>query len=226
MPNQEQMFRLISSLDYSSSAIWKMLNTYGKKVGLLSLAMTFPSQKIDGFVVCGMGTPDTRKANYTYPPDLKKTLDEVVGGYEIFAMVEVRFPGKEIQYIKALDEMLSKREKSASYLMENLPWDLFVCVFYVFDTVQHYFWHHMDESHITQGDKRCRDVIKDFYIKVDGAIGRLLERIPEGWNILVVSDHGLGPLYGDFMLNRWLENNNFLKFHDEIYQQKVAVALF
>ncbi|MFC1938099.1 hypothetical protein ACFLVS_00960 [Chloroflexota bacterium] len=76
-----------------------------------------------------MGTPDARKANYAYPLDLKKTLDEVVGGYEIFALVEVGIPGKEEQYVKAFEQVLAKREKAASYLMANLPWDLFVSVF-------------------------------------------------------------------------------------------------
>ncbi|MFC1938100.1 alkaline phosphatase family protein [Chloroflexota bacterium] len=42
-PNsQEQTLGLSSSLDYSSSAIWRMLNAYDKGVGLLNLPMTFP----------------------------------------------------------------------------------------------------------------------------------------------------------------------------------------
>lgn len=223
--DQEQRFGLNNSLDYSSSAIWKILNTYGKKVGLLNLPMTFPPHKIDSFMVCGVGSPDAMKSNYTYPPDLKKTLDEVVGGYQIHPLVMLFIPGKEKQYIKAFDEMLCKREKAASYLMGNLPWDLFVCVFFVLDSVQHYFWHQMDESHIRQGDNRYRDVIKDFYIKADSAIGRLLEEIPEGTNILVVSDHGFGPMHGTFAVNRWLEKNNFLKFKGKPHQRRVNAIL-
>ena len=156
----EQRFGINSSLDYSSSAIWKILNAGGKKVGLLNLPVTFPPEKIDSFMVCGIDTALKMGANYTYPPELSKTLDEVVRGYEVFPMVNLNIPGKEQQYIKDLSEMLDKREKAASYLMGNLPWELFVCVFFVLDTVQHYFWHHMDESHIRRGDKRYRDVIK------------------------------------------------------------------
>jgi len=222
---QERMFRINNSLDYSSSAMWKMLNAHGKKVGLLNLAMTFPPQKIDSFMVCGVGSPEAMKTSYTYPPDLKETLDEVAGGYEIIPWTLLFVTGKEKSYIRAFDEVLAKREKAASYLMANLPWDLFVCVFYVLDSVQHYLWHHMDKSHIRQGDKRYRDVVKDFYMKVDGAIGRLLQEIPEGTNVLVVSDHGFGPMHGTFAINRWLENNNFLKFRDKIYQKRANAAL-
>ncbi|MFC1904402.1 alkaline phosphatase family protein [Chloroflexota bacterium] len=223
--DQEQIFGINSSLDYSSSAIWNILNTRGKKVGLLNVPMTFPPQKIDSFMVCGIGSPDAIKATYTYPPDLKETLNETVGGYVIYPWVELSIPGKEEYYIKASDEIIRKREKAASYLMGNLPWDLFVCVFYVLDQVQHYFWHHMDESHIRESDERYRDVIKDFYIKVDSAIGRLLEKIPEGTNILVVSDHGFGPVHGTFAVNRWLENNNFLKFTKKIQQRRANAIL-
>ena len=62
-PDQKQKFRINSSLDYSSSAIWKMLNAHGKKVGLLNLPMTFPPQKINSFMVCGVGSPPAIKAN-------------------------------------------------------------------------------------------------------------------------------------------------------------------
>ena len=225
LPGQEPSFRINNSLDYSSSAIWKILNAKGKKVGLLNVAMTFPPQKIDSFMVCGVGSPGWFKASGTYPPDLKKTLDKVVGGYEILPLVLLTIPGKEEQYIKAFDEILSKREKAASYLMANLPWDLFVGVFFVLDSVQHYFWHHMDKNPIRLGDKRYRDVIKDFYIKVDRAIGRLMEQVPEGTNVLVVSDHGFGPLHGNFLVNRWLENNNFLKLKGKTQPRGINTIL-
>ncbi len=226
MPQAEPKFRTNNSLDYSSSAIWKILNDWGKRVGLLNLPMTFPPQKIDSFMVCGLGSPDVMKANCTYPPGLQRRLDKVVGGYEIHPLVLLGLPGREEQYIKAFDEILVKREKAASYLMANLPWDLFVCVFYVLDSVQHYFWHHMDDSHSLPGDKRYRDVIKHFYIKVDGAIGRLLEKVPEGTNILVVSDHGFGPAHGTFAVNTWLEKNNFLKPRDKIHRRANATLLW
>ncbi len=225
--DREQAFGLNTSLDYASSAVWTILNKHGKKVGLLNVATTFPPQKIDSFLICGIGSPalDALKASYTYPPELKKTLDEVVGGYEIIPLLEMLIPNIEEKCIKAFDELLKKREKAASYLMDNFPWDLFVCVFFALDSIQHYFWHHMDEKHIRQGKPKYRDVIKEFYIKVDGAIGRLLEKIPEDTNILVVSDHGFGPIHKWFAINRWLENNGFLKFKEKIHLSRTTHLL-
>ena len=218
-------FSINSSLDYASSALWKILNSYGKKVGIFNLPFTFPPHKVDSFMVCGVGSPDVMKANYTYPPELQKTLNEVVGGYEIVPLILLGIQGKEEQYIKVLEGMLGKREKAASYLLANMPWDLFVGVFYILDAAQHYFWHHMDQNHTRPGDKRYQDVIKRFYIKVDGAIGRFLEQVPEDTNVLVVSDHGFGPIHGYFMVNQWLENNNFLRFKDKIHQKRLGVSL-
>ena len=224
--SQEKMFRLNSSLDYSSQSIWKKLNSHGKKVGLLNLPMTYPPTKIDSFMVCGIGSPDATKTHYTYPHDLKKKLDKVVGDYQIHPLFTGNAPGKEDQLIKSLDEILIKREKAASYLMANFPWDLFVCVFYVLDAVQHHFWHHMDKSHSKYNNNKYQDTIRDFYVKVDSAIGRLMEQMTEQMNILVVSDHGFGPSNGTFSVNRWLGNNKLLKFKDNIKQEEVNTRMF
>ena len=104
--NRKQMFGVSSSLDYSSSAIWNILNAHGKKVGMLNLPMTYPPQKIDGFMVCGIHSVSRRGTGYTYPSELSKTLDEIVGGYEIVPIVNITIPGKEKQYIKELKEMI------------------------------------------------------------------------------------------------------------------------
>lgn len=227
-PDQAQKFRINNYLDYASSTLWEMLNAGGKKVGLLNVAMTFPPQEIDSFMVCGVGSPSTTSAtesNITYPPGLKYALDDVVGNYEILPPVLLTIPGKEAEYIKAWNETLNKREKAARYLMGNMPWDLFVCVFFVLDLAQHYMWHHMDENHIRQGDERYRDAIKDLYIKTDGAIGRLMKEIPEGTNVLVTSDHGFGPMRGQFVVQRWLQHNNFLKFEGKTQPEVINSIL-
>jgi len=209
----EHGFEVFNSRDYHSSSLWKILNDYGKEVGLLNVPMTFPPHKINSFMVCGLGTP--QRADYTYPPELKKTLDKLVGGYEVFPPVILTRYRREKEYLKLFNELLDKRGKTASYLINNLPWELFVCVFLVSDLAQHYFWHHMDASHPRHvDDSKYKDAIKHFYKRIDEAVGVLISQIPEDVNILVVSDHGFGPAYGSFSLNKWLQENGFLKFKD------------
>lgn len=215
-----------TSLDYAPSAIWNILNKHGKRVGLFNLPFTFPPQKVDSFVVCGMDAASALKRNYTYPPELSDILNGVVGGYEILPLLELTIPNREQQYIEIFDKMIEKREKAARYLLDNYNWDLFICVFFALDSVQHYYWHHMDEDHIRHRNDKYRDVIKHFYIKLDTAIGRLLQNAPQDINILLVSDHGFGPLHGKFLTNRWLANNGFLKLKDKLERKKISHLLF
>ncbi len=47
---------------------WKVLNTHGKKVGLLNIPLTYPPQKVNGFMVSGMLVP-RGSTDYTFPPE-------------------------------------------------------------------------------------------------------------------------------------------------------------
>lgn len=219
-------FRPFSSSDYHSASLWKILSDYDKKVGLLNVPMTYPPHKINGFMVCGIGTPQPANSNYTYPPQLEETLNEVAGGYMIVPPVTLTVHGKEEQYLKVFNETLDKRVKAARYLMSNFPWDLFICVFFVSDGVQHYFWHHMDTNHPRYiNNSKHKDAIKEFYKRIDGAIGTLISETPEDTNILMVSDHGFGPYYGSFSVNKWLEENGFLRFQTRVHQKRIDAGL-
>ena len=207
--------RVFNSSDYYASSVWKILNDHGKSVGLLNVPMTFPPRKINGFMVCGLGTPETA-ATYTYPADLAKILDKIVGSYEVEPVIDLTLYGREQRYSEVSKEMLDKRLKAARYLMHNFRWDLFVCVFRVTDWVQHYFWHHMDASHPRhEATSKYKDVIKNCYKQIDAGIGELMRELSKDSNVLVVSDHGFGPIYERFLVNRWLEENGFLRFHKE-----------
>jgi len=224
--NDEREPRVFSSLDYHSSSLWKILNEYGKKVGLLNVPMTFPPHKIDSFVVCGLGTPQTAGVNYTCPAELGETLNELVGGYEIIPSIILTLYGQEEKCLKKSKGILKKRVKAAEYLMDNFPWDLFVCVFSVLDVVQHYFWRYMDTSHPKHiANSKYKDVIKDFYKRIDEAIETLISEISEDTNILIASDHGFGPYYGGFSVNKWLEENGYLKFKHSAHRKSLNAGL-
>jgi predicted AlkP superfamily phosphohydrolase/phosphomutase len=83
------------------------------------------------------------------------------------------------------------------------------------DTVQHYFWHFMDPVHFLHdpGGARYRDAIKDVYRRLDDSIGRILARLPEDCTVLVVSDHGGGPVSDRVVyLNRYLATLGLLAY--------------
>ncbi len=84
----------------------------------------------------------------------------------------------------------------------------------------------MDASHPEHvvGNK-YENVIKEFYKKIDQAIGELIMELPADTNIIITSDHGFGACHGFFSLNNWLEQNGYLKFKHSLYRVNVNEKL-
>lgn len=81
------------------------------------------------------------------------------------------------------------------------------------DELSHYFWRHMDPNHPAHDpltDPQYRDAILDYYQNVDTAIGKLVKAAGPGTTTLILSDHGMGPLFKDVLLNEWLRQNGYL----------------
>lgn len=218
--------RLFTSSDYHTLSLWKILNDCGRQVGLLNLPLTFPPHKIDSFMVCGFGTPRTANTNCTYPPELKKTLDKVAGGYEVLPPVMAWIDGKQEEHLKAYRAMLDKRARAAEYLMREYPWDLFVCQFQTLDGIQHYFWRYMDSNHPRHvGNSKYKDAIRDFYRRIDQAVGSLIRETPEDTNILIASDHGFRASPDkSFSISRWLEETGFLRIQTRVRRKRLTNA--
>jgi len=209
---EEYRITVNSSLDYHRWSLWKILNAHGIAVGLLNVPMTFPPHKIDSFMVCGPPSPLNARAVYTYPARLKRELTRAAPGYEPYPPISIAIPGKEEQYKAIFQQEVHNRAKAARYVMKAFPWQLLVSVFTAVDTAQHYFWHHMDDTHPKHNGERYHDVIKDLYKTVDASIGELMEELPAETNVLIVSDHGFGPCHGSLILGKWLEKEGFLTF--------------
>jgi len=58
--------------------------------------------------------------------------------------------------------------------------------------------------------RRYGSFIHDVYERLDEALGKVLDIIPTGTAVLVVSDHGFGPYYQAFSLSQWLMEKQYL----------------
>ena len=85
----------------------------------------------------------------------------------------------------------------ALYLLEHHPQDVMMFVFMSIDTVQHYFWQYMDRSHFLHDPKaepRFGNAVRQVYERLDAVTGQIIEKLPADTTVLVVSDHGGGPV--------------------------------
>jgi predicted AlkP superfamily phosphohydrolase/phosphomutase len=96
--------------------------------------------------------------------------------------------------------------------MQEWDWDLFMVVFRNSDEVTHFMWRYTDCSHpLYPGEGPYQDAILQYYQRVDEWIAEMYEAAGPGTALLVVSDHGAGPLYKDVFLNEWLRQEGFLR---------------
>jgi predicted AlkP superfamily phosphohydrolase/phosphomutase len=96
---------------------------------------------------------------------------------------------------------------------------LCVCVFDGTDRMQHMFWRYIDEEHPARPkdvDFRQHTVIEDLYRRMDDLVGRTMARCRgKDTLLMVISDHGFNTFRRGIDLNRWLEENGYLKVRDD-----------
>jgi predicted AlkP superfamily phosphohydrolase/phosphomutase len=102
------------------------------------------------------------------------------------------------------------------HLMRTRPWDIFTVVTMAADEAHHTFWRFMELSEDEPG-ARYRHVILEVYERIDRAIGHLIAEANRDDArpapiVMVISDHGAGPLRWMISLNRWLVENGYLHF--------------
>src|SRR5205814_2504058 len=109
--------------------------------------------------------------------------------------------------------------KAALYLLENHPQDVMMFVFMSIDTVQHYFWQHMDKGHFLHDLKlapKFGDAVRKVYERLDAAAGQIIDRLPSETTLFVVSDHGGGPVVDrTIFLNRYLAQLGLLHYDEK-----------
>jgi len=93
-------------------------------------------------------------------------------------------------------------------------WDFFFAVFSFTDWIGHVLWKDIDETHPLYDSKTSPEVKKKFndtWRKIDAIIGKLLSILPNDTSLMMVSDHGMGPLESVFYTNSWLEKKGCLR---------------
>jgi predicted AlkP superfamily phosphohydrolase/phosphomutase len=112
------------------------------------------------------------------------------------------------------------REREAMFFdsLDKVRRGLCVVVFDGTDRLQHMFWRDLDPTHPARGEHPVpegRNVIEDLYQSMDALVGRTMAKCRrEDTLLMVISDHGFNGFRRGLDLNRWLEENGYLKLHE------------
>ncbi len=199
--------------------IWTLLSEAGKRVGAINVPMTYPPRPVNGFLISGIDTPGLGSP-FIYPADLYDELKKKVGDY----IIAVSGNDQE-EWARGFRSMVEIRTKVFDYLRRNKAWDCLMVVYSATDMAQHVFWKNMEglaSSSPSPEDLRYGGIILEVYQSIDQMLAGLLDEVDDHTTIVIMSDHGAGPLKRAVFMNRWLEEQGWLVLRDSAESSAVV----
>jgi len=194
--------KLINSRSVAVPRIWQILTAHNKKSGIVAVPLTYPVERINGFMISGFLTPGKAR-DFTYPPELLKDLPE---GYR--TSLELKdYQGKLRQFLRNLYEFTGNQFKLVENLISKKEWDLFVYVLSGTDWIQHFF----SRPSYNPLVKEYERIILQYFQYMDGFLENLIDKLQDSTSVIIISDHGFGKFASKYVyLNTWLKQKGYL----------------
>ncbi len=176
--------------------VWDLVGAFGGRVLVLNVPMTFPPKKVNGSMISGLLTP-LGSMSSTYPAELLERIRSARPDYEIVP-TGTYSPGRLDAYLDEMERVVDAKAAVALKLMKEEDWKFAMQVFNETDFLQHALWHVMDEGHPRHDSaEHAAHIgrIHSFYGRIDRIIGDLIAGAGEGAGVIILSDHGHGPLH-------------------------------
>lgn len=207
--SQSYKGRVINRKDIKAKSVWETISNNGGKIGLVSFPITYPPEKLNGFVIPGLLTPSSGE-NLAYPQKAAKLLFKEVSSFKYISPY-YKPASSPREWVKELKESIRARRKASEvlykkYLAKSEPLTL-ATHFFSTDRVQHRLWDYREDD----WDPRL-EVFKE----TDKQIGKLMELAPDNTTFIVISDHGFGPVDRIFNVNNWLLSQGFLNIQNNL----------
>jgi predicted AlkP superfamily phosphohydrolase/phosphomutase len=202
-----------------ANTLFQIAGQAGLNVGAVNVPLTYPPPRLNGFAVSGMLTPGP-DSPFTYPPELKEELNRVAKPYILDVWWKRYMEKQAVTFVEELTECLRHRTTAIRYLIENRQWDLFVAVLTEVDRIQHSLWRYLDVEENPSllerlENRKIHDAAIAFFHTLDVMIGSIIRSLPAEADLVIISDHGFGPMLRKFYVNSWLRNEGFLNVHVE-----------
>ncbi len=191
--------------------LWELAGEAGLKSVVKGVPITYPPDRIKGLMLSGFLTPFGRR-DFAEPPALLKELESKFGPYKLYHR-QVYSRRGVADVIDELDDVLDFDVRVTRYLMGRIDWSLFISHFWGTDRASHELWHLLDESHPRHDREEARKYaprLKAFYSALDAGLGQIVEDA-EGADIVIMSDHGFGPIHTFLSFNTWLVDQGLLR---------------
>ncbi|WP_255194524.1 alkaline phosphatase family protein [Natronobeatus ordinarius] len=155
--------------------VWELLSDHGITSVVVNVPVTHPPREFDGALIPGMTAPEEPEC---HPEGLLEEVNAACGGYRVYPQ-----SGPEPEHsIEGYERTIELRGEAFRYLLERFSPQFGFVQFQQTDSV----------FHERPGDEEAVEAV---YRAVDRELEATLEAF-EPENVLVVSDHGIGPVEG------------------------------
>ena len=178
--------------------------------------------------------PDRPPVPMSYPSSFSGELFERLGYYRTLGWAEATWPLNEGRMDEKtfMDDLYKAFDDRAEVILNRIDsrdWDVLVGVIESTDRVQHMMWRFMDPRHPMYDAALARqfgDSIERVYRRADQFVGEVLEHVPAGTPMLIVSDHGFHSWRKAVNLNTWLVQQGYMVLQGQQPGEKKLDDLF
>jgi predicted AlkP superfamily phosphohydrolase/phosphomutase len=169
--------------------------------------------------------PENPAMPISYPPVYSVYLSKRQGPFATLGLAEDTWGLNEHvlddrDFLQQCLDFDREREVMFFDALDKVKRGVCVCVFDGSDRMQHMFWRYLDKDHPARPadvPAPFQNAIEDLYRRMDELVGRTMARCSDkGTLLMVVSDHGFNTFRRGIDLNRWLEENGYLKVDDAL----------
>ena len=169
---------LVTRENVGAPALWNYCSAQGLPSIVLNMPVTYPTDRIDGVSLPGYLAPEQAPG---HPEGIRKELAAALGEeYRIYSRAETSEDKRA--KLEGYLELIDVRRRVAAHLLSTREWRLAALQIQKTDAVFHNF-----------GE---REAHRRIYAAADAFLGTVLETVPEDTNVIVCSDHGIGPMEG------------------------------
>ena len=214
--------RVNSSRAIQSRLLWEIAAENGKLTVAGGVPMSYPPRppQFPGFYLGDFLSPSDAK-DFSTDPAIFAELEKEVGPYRPWT-TSIHDGGNEAAVLADLHSFLDQHLHAIQFLMKRCAWDLFIFDVMATDRFQHELWHVWDLTHrAARGReselKALEPKLIEFWKTVDRGIGAIEAALPSDAALLVISDHGFGPIEYYVNFNVWLLEQGYIALEDSLY---------
>ncbi len=196
--------RFVTSADRCAPSVWYYLSAAGLTVGVFNLSLSYPPEPVGGFMFAGFDCP-VLGPHIAHPGEAFQVAMEGISGYVHESIHEERgeTAAQEIRrQIRQQRDMLRN-------LTERYPVEVLAVNFNGPDHIHHHAWPKgMTTEELAA---QSRSPVEEVYREVDSILGDLIDwYADDSTQVVLLSDHGGGPMQGEVSLARVLEAGGLL----------------